>query len=60
MAFVTDDGEPYYPTDYKVRKLRDCAAEVSINHVRHHLTCMPDKIAYGETPINDQNSNLLN
>ena len=48
MAFVTDDGEPYYPTDYRIESLRDCAADVSINGIRHELTCMPDKMAYAE------------
>jgi hypothetical protein len=48
MAFVTDDGEPFYPKTYIVRKLYDCSAEVTIDGSRQQLTCMPDKMAYAE------------
>jgi hypothetical protein len=47
MAFVTDDGEPFYPPEYKVKKLKDCAADVSINGIQFHLTCMPDRLTFG-------------
>jgi hypothetical protein len=48
MAFVTDDGEPFYPKTYIVRKLYDCSAEVTIDGSRQQLTCMPDKMAYAD------------
>jgi hypothetical protein len=48
MAFVTDDGEPFYPKTYIVRKLFDCAAEVTIDGSLQQLTCMPDKMAYAD------------
>jgi hypothetical protein len=56
MAFVTDDGEPFYPKTYIVRKLYDCSAEVTIDGSRQHLTYMPDSIAFG---INKNDSERL-
>jgi len=53
MSFITADGKPYYPVSYKVRKMGDCVAEVSLGYERHQLTCLPDTLAYSqtETPI---------
>ncbi len=52
MSFMTADGKPYYPASYKVRKMGDCVAEVSLGYERHQLTCLPDALAYTqpETP----------
>lgn len=53
MAFVTADGEPFYPKSYAVKKLGDCTALVRIDKKILDLTCMPDALAYNqpETPI---------
>jgi hypothetical protein len=48
MAFVTDDGEPYYPTYYKVLIAGDCTALVLLPDGKQQLNCMPDKMAYAE------------
>ncbi len=48
MSFMTADGKPYYPSSYKVRKMGDCVAEVSLGYERHQLTCLPDALAYAE------------
>jgi len=54
MSFMTADGKPYYPASYKVKKMGDCVAEVSLGHERHQLTCLPDALAYAGTdaPVN--------
>lgn len=48
MAFVTDDGEPFYPTYYKVITAGDCTALVLLPDGRQQINCMPDKMAYAE------------
>ncbi len=53
MAFVTADGEPFYPKSYAVKNLGDCTAAVRIDKTILDLTCMPDALAYNqpETPV---------
>lgn len=46
MVFVDSDGAPYYPSSYRVTKIRDCAASVLINGVGRELVCMPNEIAF--------------
>ncbi|ALZ76862.1 hypothetical protein [Rheinheimera sp. F8] len=51
MAFVTADGEPYYPKSYAVKKLGDCTAVVRIDKKILDLPCMPDSMAYTQTDV---------
>jgi hypothetical protein len=51
MAFITADGEPYYPPSYYVHSVSDCTAYVRLDTTNYQLTCMPDNIAY---PSKDQ------
>lgn len=46
MVFVNANGDPYYPTTYKVKKIKDCAATVVIDGQYFNLTCMPNEIAF--------------
>ena len=49
MAFVTADGEPYYPKSYAVKKLGDCTALVRVDLKLLDLTCIQDSIALSNT-----------
>jgi len=51
MAFVTADGEPFYPKSYAVKKLGDCTALVRVDLELLDLTCMPDSLAYEQTVV---------
>jgi hypothetical protein len=46
MVFVDGDGAPFYPSSYRVTKIRDCAASVLINGIGHELVCMPNELAF--------------
>ncbi len=60
MSFMTADGKPYYPASYKVRKMGDCVAEVSLGYERHQLTCLPDAVAFaGSDKETDNELGLL-
>lgn len=59
MAFVTADGEPYYPKSYAVKKLGDCSALVRIDKKILDLTCMPDSMAYAQPDVPKDNGTGL-
>jgi hypothetical protein len=59
MAFVTADGEPFYPKSYAVKKLGDCTAVVRIDKKILDLTCMPDSMAYAQPELPKDNGTGL-
>lgn len=59
MAFVTADGEPFYPKSYAVKKLGDCTALVRIDKKILDLACMPDSMAYAQPDLPKDNGTGL-
>lgn len=49
FAFVTGDGEPYYPKYYQVGPVGECWARIKFDGDWQHLTCMPDSMAFAKT-----------
>ncbi len=59
MAFVTADGEPFYPKSYAVKNLGDCTALVRIDKKILDLTCMPDSMAHAQPELSKDNGTGL-